>query len=201
MKNLSFENLKKDVESFILTENDSYVDSYSEFINYFKNIDWIEKHHLVIASHFVYGWMPTIIQLDTKKVDEVLEALNAVKAGHSVTENQLQIIKQCVNNSMVGTSKLLHFINPNLYAIWDSRIFRYITGKKYSYGIEKPKTYLEYLAALNEIAKHPNYRSLHFEIERNFKYELSPLRAIEVLMFETDRQRQWKNRNLIKIIE
>ena len=124
MKNLSFENLKKDVETFILTENDSYVDSYSEFINYFKNIDWIEKHNLVIASHFVYGWMPTIIQLDTKNVDEVLSALNAVKAGHSVTESQLEIIKKCINNSMVGTSKLLHFINPNLYAIWDSRIFR-----------------------------------------------------------------------------
>ena len=192
MKNLSFENLKKDVETLILTENDSYIDSYSEFINYFKNIDWIEKHHLVIASHFVYGWMSTIIQLDTKNIDEVLTALNGVKAGHSVTENQLEIIKQCVNNSMVGTSKLLHFINPELYAIWDSRIFRYLTGKKSSYGIDKPKAYLEYLVALKEIANHKDYRSLHFAIERNFKYEISPLRAIEILMFETDRERQRK---------
>ena len=194
MKNLSFENLKKDVETFILTENDSYVDSYSEFINYFKNLDWIEKHNLVIASHFVYGWMPTIIQLDTKNVDEVLSILNGVKAGHYATENQLEVIKQCVNNSMVGTSKLLHFINPNLYAIWDSRIFRYITGKKYSYGIEKPKAYMEYMEALNEIVNHPEYKSLHFEIERNFKYEISPLRAIEILMFETDRERQRKRK-------
>ena len=123
-----------------------------------------------------------------------MSALNAVKAGHSVTESQLEIIKQCVNNSMVGASKLLHFINPNLYAIWDSRIFRYITGKKYSYGIEKPKAYLEYMEALNEIATHPEYRSLHFEIERNFKYEISPLRAIEILMFETDRERQRKRK-------
>lgn len=194
MKNLSFENLKKDIETFIVTENNSYFDSYPEFINYFKNIDWIEKHNLVIASHFVYGWMPTMIQLDTKNLDEVLSALNAVKAGHTLTENQLEIIKKCVNNSMVGASKLLHFINPNLYAIWDSRIFRYITGKKYSYGIEKPKAYLEYLEALNKIANHPEYRRLHFEIERNFKYEISPLRAIEFLMFETDRNRQKKGK-------
>ena len=194
MKNLSFEQLKKDVETFILTENDSYVDSYSEFINYFKNLDWIEKHNLVIASHFVYGWMPTIIQLDTKNADEVLSILNGVRNGHSATESELEIIKQCVNNSMVGTSKLLHFINPNLYAIWDSRIFRYITGKKYSYGIDKPKAYMEYMEALNEIVNHPEYRSLHFEIERNFKYEISPLRAIEILMFETDRERQRKRK-------
>lgn len=195
MKNLSIENLKKDMESFILTENDSYIHSYSDFINYFQNIDWIEKHHLVIASHFVYGWMPTILKLDTKNVDEVLSALNGVKAGHPVSENQLEMIKQCVNNSMVGTSKLLHFINPNLYAIWDSRIFRYLTGKKYPYGIEKPKAYSEYLKALNKIAEHVDYRSLHFEIERNFEYEISPLRAIEILMFETDRERQRKSRS------
>jgi hypothetical protein len=195
MKNLSFENLEKDVETFILAENDSYIESYSEFINYFKNIDWIEKHHLVIASHFVYGWMPTIIQLDTKNIDEVLATLNGVKAGHYVTENQLEIIKQCVNNSMVGTSKLLHFINPELYAIWDSRIFRYLTGKKSSYGIDKPKAYLKYLEGMKEIANHKDYRSLHFAIERNFKYEISPMRAIEILMFETDRERQRKKNN------
>jgi hypothetical protein len=194
MKNLSFENLKKDVETFVPTDNDSYVDSYSEFINYFKNIDWIEKHHLVIASHFVYGWMPTILQLDTKKVDEVLSILNGVRAGHSASENELEVIKQCVNNSMVGTSKLLHFINPNLYAIWDSRIFRYMTGKKSTYGIEKPKAYIEYMKALNEIANHPEYRHLHFEIERNFNYEITPFRAIEALMFETDKERQRKRK-------
>lgn len=76
MKNLNFENLKNDVRTFILTENDSYIHSYSEFINYFKNIDWIEKHHLVIAIHFVYGWMPTIIQLNTKNLYEVLKELS-----------------------------------------------------------------------------------------------------------------------------
>ncbi|MEM0542127.1 hypothetical protein WFZ85_05840 [Flavobacterium sp. j3] len=112
MKNLSFENLKKDVETFILTENDSYIDSYIEFIGYFKNLDWIEKHNLIIASHFVYGWMPTIIQLDTKNVDEVLSILNGVKNGHSATESELEIIKQCVNNSIVGTSKLFTFYKP-----------------------------------------------------------------------------------------
>ena len=193
-KNLTFENLMRDADNFSVSDTDSYIEVYSEFLKYFESVNLIEKHHLFISSHFVYGWMPTMIQLDTKNLDEVLSALNAVKAGHTLTENQLEMIKKCVNNSMVGASKLLHFINPNLYAIWDSRIFRYITGKKYSYGIEKPKAYLEYLEALNKIANHPEYRRLHFEIERNFKYEISPLRAIEFLMFETDRNRQKKGK-------
>ena len=192
MKNLSLENLNVDVENFMLTENDSYIQTYSEFIKYFENIIHIEKHNLIIASHFVYGWMPTILHLDTKQIDQVLFYLNAAKAGHLLAENELEIIKNCVNNSMVGTSKLLHFINPKLYAIWDSRIFRYLTGNKYSYGIDKPKAYLKYLSALKEIAEHNDYRILHLKIERNFEYQISSMRAIEILMFETDRERHRK---------
>ena len=192
MKNFSWENLNSDVENFILTENDSYIDTYSEFINYFRNIDYIQKHHLVIASHFVYGWMPTIIQLDIKEIDKVLFLLNAAKAGHLLSAEEIAIVKNCINNSMVGTSKLLHFINPQVYAIWDSRIFRYLTGNKYPYGIDKPISYLNYLEKLNEISNRVDYRSLHFKIERNFQYELTPMRAIEILMFETDRSRTRK---------
>ena len=189
LQNLTFENIKADAENLTLAENDSYIQTYSEFIKYFKNINLIEKHHLFIASHFVYGWMPTIIQLNTTQIDKVLILLNKVKSGNLLVENELEIIKNCINNSLVGTSKLLHFINPSLYAIWDSRIFRYITKKKSSYGIDKPKAYLEYLTGLNNVANNIEYNNLHFKIESNFNYEITPMRAIEIVMFETDRSR------------
>ncbi|HRL70351.1 MAG TPA: hypothetical protein PLT79_01470, partial [Flavobacterium sp.] len=48
------------------------------------------------------------------------------------TSRLLEIVKKCINNSLVRISKLLHFINPSIYAIWVSRIFRYITRKKLS---------------------------------------------------------------------
>jgi predicted AAA+ superfamily ATPase len=194
MKNLSLENLSLDMESFSITEHDSYLNTYQEFITYFKNIECIEKHHLVIASHFVYGWMPTVIQLKTKELKEVLTTLNAVKAGQLISLAELERIKFCINNSMVGASKLLHFISPKVYAIWDSRIFRYLTGKKSQYGIEKPENYLEYLRRLNEIANKDEYKKLHAKIQDKFLYEISPLRAIELLMFETDRERQRKTK-------
>jgi hypothetical protein len=134
--------------------------------------------------------MPTVIQLNTKELKEVLISLNAVKAGDLISLGELERIKLCINNSMVGASKLLHFINPQVYAIWDSRIFRYLTGKKSQYGIEKPENYLEYLRRLNEIANKDEYQKLHDKIQGKFLYEISPLRAIELLMFETDRKRQ-----------
>ena len=65
-KNLNFETILKDAKKFTLTENDSYIQTYPEFINYFQKINAgdINEHNLIIASHFVYGWMPTIIQLN-----------------------------------------------------------------------------------------------------------------------------------------
>lgn len=191
LKNLNFEMIFKDAKKFIRTENDSYTQTYTELIKYFDKIKAgeINEHNFVIASHFVYGWMPTIIYLDLDQKDEVLFLLNAAKSGHILTVNELELLKKSINNSLVGLSKLLHFINPKDYAIWDSRIFRYLTEKKSSYGIDKPQLYLDYLNGLKNIAENKDYGSLHDLISQNFEYEIYPTRAIEITMFETDRNR------------
>ncbi len=190
MKNLNFERILKDAEKFSFTENNSYIQTYPEFIKYFENVDIIERHHLVIASHFVYGWMPTIIQLNLEEEDNVLLLLNSAKKGRILNKEELGILKKSINNSLVGLSKLLHFINPRDYAIWDSRIFRYLTEKKSSYGIDNPVLYIEYLNGLKNIAQNENYEKLHQLIARNFDYEITSNRAIEITMFETDRNRK-----------
>lgn len=190
-KNLSFENLMHDADNFYLPQKDSYIEVYPVFIEYFKSIPMIEKHHLFISSHFVYGWMPTIIHLDTDPslISQVLFYLNAAKSGHILNSEELEIVQSCINNSMVGLSKLLHFINPRNYAIWDSRIIKYLTGNKYQYGIDKPENYLVYLQKLTEIAQHNNYTDLHSMIEGQLKYKITPMRAIELLMFQSDRNK------------
>lgn len=190
MIHLNFETIHKDAESLVLAKNDSYIRTYPEFIKYFQKIDKIDEHHLNIASHFVYGWMPTIIHLDLGSLDKVLLLLNDVKSGRLLNEHELETLKKCINNSMVGTSKLLHFINPNDYAIWDSRIFRYVTKKKSSYGIDKPSTYLKYLGEIKKIKENINYDNLHSAISKNFNYTITPMRAIEIVMFEADKRQQ-----------
>ena len=174
MKNLNFETVLRDAEKFTLTENDSYIKTYPEFLKYFENISAgdLNEHNLVIASHFVYGWMPTILHLNFEKKGEVLKLLNAVKSGYLLNLEELETLKSAINNSLVGLSKLLHFINPRDYAIWDSRVFRYLTEKKSSYGINKPQLYLDYLNGIKKISKNKNYRKLHDLISRNFEYEI-----------------------------
>ena len=178
-----------------------YLFSYKYFINYFKNIDKkLDVESLVISSHFVYGWMPTIISLNTNKVkiDKILEILNGIKENKINLEKQdLTDLKTIINNSVVGTSKLLHFIAPENYAIWDSRIYNYIINdqnKKSSYGVNNELTYLNYNNTLREISLENNYLISEIELFRSefkkiYKYDISNLRSLELIMFITNKSK------------
>jgi len=186
-EDLTINRLLKDEEQFSVS-NRSYILSYPEFLKYFESIELIEKHHLIVSAHFVYGWMPTIINIDFTDIETVLSLLNRVRSGYELGIDDFLPLKTCVNNSMVGLSKLLHFINPSDYAIWDSNIYRYITGTYSLYKISQEKNYLKYLLRLKEISQHADYWSLHQLIQSHFEYAITPMRAIEVLMYESGRK-------------
>lgn len=101
----------------------------------------------MIGISFTYSWMPTILKsTKLENPEKIISISNEVKNGQRINEEQLVTLKSAFNNSPVGTSKLLHFINPKQYAIYDSRVFRFFDNEEpYNYKLEKPKTYLEYL--------------------------------------------------------
>ncbi|MCB0630420.1 MAG: hypothetical protein KDD15_11825 [Lewinella sp.] len=190
---LTIENLLIDVETFTIDKKNSYHQSYPEFIRYFKELDRIEKHHLIICTHFTYGWMPTVLKLDLTHFSEILEILNDARRGRELTANELDSLSKLINNSMVGVSKLLHFIQPNKYAIWDSRTFRYATGMEpHHYRLNKADNYLAYLEAIGNVGQDVRIQSLHAKIASFFGYQISKFRAIELLMFVTDIKRNTK---------
>ncbi|CAM4370232.1 hypothetical protein [Gillisia limnaea] len=184
MKELNLKLIKEELREFSV-DNNSYINTYSEFIKYFRQIETIEKHHLIISSHFVYGWMPTILSLNQENLPKVLELLNQAKKGYLLTAPELDILKNSINNSLVGLSKLLHFIRPEVYAIWDSRIFKFLTGKKSTYGIGKPTAYLNYIQDLKRITNQKEFDQLFQIIQESFDYRISKLRAIEIVMFQS----------------
>ena len=188
LKNLIFKNILFESLKFKSPNNNSYINTYPDFIAFFKNIDIISQHDLVISSHFVYGWMPTIINLKLDNIEKALVYLNDVKKGYILKVNQLELLKGCINNSLVGLSKLLHFINPVDYAIWDSRIYRYTTNKKSSYGIGNVNLYVDYLSRLNEIESHSDFYLINNKISASFSYSVTPKRIIELIMFEADKK-------------
>ncbi len=77
---------------------------------------------------FTYSWMPTIPKVDKGKIkdpESLLQNLKELKAG---SEAKLEIILNelvpVINNSIVGTSKVLHFIAPGIIPIIDSRVVK-----------------------------------------------------------------------------
>ncbi|SDR71362.1 hypothetical protein SAMN04488552_0657 [Christiangramia echinicola] len=161
------------------------MNSYQEFIQYFDEIDTIEKHHLIISSHFVYGWMPRILRLKLNNLEEVLQILNKAKTIQILKSKELEKLRISIDNSLVGTSKLLHFINPEIYPIWDSKIFKYWSGNKTTYGIQKPENYLEFTNQVTETIQHKDFGKIHNKINELLKYDVSSVRALELLIFQS----------------
>jgi hypothetical protein len=188
--NISLEHFIRDGENTTISSKSDYV-SYREFLKYFDAIKKINRHNLIIGIHFTYGWMPTIFDFRSDNFDSAVHILNRVKSGKElISPDDLILLKGLFNNSLVGTSKLLHFINPCKYAIWDSRVFRYLTNK-YNYNqIENPANYLSYLTFCFELIISEEFDTLKKLIESRVGYLMTPLRIVDIIMYENGKKLQ-----------
>jgi hypothetical protein len=165
-------------------EGNSFFTSYPEFLRYFDDIQNIERHNLIIGINFTYGWMPTIFDFRSDKFDAALTVLSRAKKGEQVSKEELETLKGLFNNSLVGTSKLLHFVSPNNFAIWDSRVYRYLTGEEPNeHRIGNCESYLKYLKFCNELTADSRFNNLRTTIEGQVEYPMTPLRLVELGMF------------------
>ena len=166
--------------------DENYLLSYPYFLNYFQNLESINLENLVIGISFTYSWMPTILKaLNLKNTEEVLFILNEVKKGKLIDEQQLTTLKTTFNNSLVGTSKLLHFINPKQYAIWDSRVFRFLNDvEPHKYRLEKPRAYIEYLKLIEELKNEEPFTTFFELMKQKVGYDITEYRAVELAFFK-----------------
>ncbi|NQZ88487.1 MAG: hypothetical protein HRT54_13020 [Colwellia sp.] len=170
-----------------ISQNGSYVKAYPHMLSYCQGKTSFDESDFVILSHMVYGWMPTIIALDKNVESACLKTgaalLTKAKKDGVLSEQELKALKLLVNNSIVGVSKLLHFVNPTKFPIWDSRIYQFCYRKKSYSQANNIKKYLQYIELLNELIK-KNVKSEFFEnINLKLGYKVSKLRAIELVMF------------------
>ena len=177
----TFLQLTNIANNFKSTE-ENYLLSYPYFLNYFQNLESINLENLVIGISFTYSWMPTILKaLNLKNTEEVLFILNEVKKGKLIDEQQLTTLKTTFNNSLVGTSKLLHFINPKQYAIWDSRVFRFLNDvEPHKYRLEKPRAYIEYLNLIEELKNEKAFTAFFELMKQKVGYDITEYRALEL---------------------
>jgi len=150
-------------------------------------LDWIEA---VALLHMVYGWMPTMLRRTDLESPEdrvkLVRLLNEVKAGHLLSSNELAHVMRFANRSIVGASKLLHILNPNDYAIWDSRVadvFLWEGATRATFA--RIERYEEYLSSLRQWAINPCVTKKCELIRRSNKKlaGTSNLRLIELVLF------------------
>lgn len=179
--------VSKVLERAIFLENDntqnSYNKSYCHFVKYFKDKQRLTEHDLVIAANFTYGWMPTILEFKSDDFDLAVSVINKAKHSERISDEDLLILKKLMNNSIVGVSKMLHFINPNVYAIWDSRVCNFLTGKAHAYKVQKSGLFWAYLDLCQKVAAAPEFEFIHRNHQEKVGYDITPMRTVEQIMF------------------
>jgi len=182
-QNIPLDKFFKDGYNFEIKRQSDYL-SYPEFLKYFNDLKTINRHNLTIGINFTYGWMPTIFDFRSDNFEEALDILNEAKKGKKLTVDNLILLKGLLNNSLVGTTKLLHFINPDNFAIWDSRVYRYLTSKEpHDNRIGNSNFYIDYLAFCNYLTKQTEFNSLQESIEKKVGYSMTAFRVAELVMF------------------
>jgi len=184
----TLEQIVKATDQIADNNNDSYLLSYREILDYFNNINVITYHNFIISVNFAYGWMPRILKLHRPidGFDQTISILNNVKNNNNIiNEPDLNYLKNIINNSLVGTSKLLHFINPETYAIWDKKVFNFIHNSFNYNKLQKSRNYISYLQNCNEVANNVRFANIHLRINQKIGYEVTKYRAIEWVMYMT----------------
>lgn len=163
----------------------TYLISYPYLVNYFEKANSIHPSELIIGNAIVYGLMPTTMNLKRGYFEDLLDPLNQLKEnGSRLSVENFSKLKKLVNNSVTGTSKLLHFINPKIYPIWDSRINRFITGSKSS--TNTISRYEEYLSNFDELNQDKRFGIITSSLSKKIDYEISNSRAFEMILYLSD---------------
>jgi len=156
--------------------------SYKEFLEFFASKEELTPHDLVIGAYFTYGWMPRILEL--RGDIDVVTAIANKSRREGISKVEFSQLAEAINGSVVGASKLLHFINPKEYAIWDSRVYRYLHQEvPHQYRLEAPNAYWKYLAFLNVLAEDSRFKAFRVKVVSAIGYPVTDKRACELLMF------------------
>ena len=201
---LSADDLLKRVEAachhLAVPAGDSYLRSYPLLLAHVAEMTDsapLDEGALVAVAHLAYGWMPTVLHLDFDALPTALQRVEEARQGKVLTGPDLQQIAAAVNHSVVGASKVLHFVNPTLYPIWDRRVYRFChpspTGAPavvHDYQVNNATAYFDYAEVCRRAVQLPAFERIHRAVRQQFQpypayanRPVEPLRALEFVMF------------------
>jgi hypothetical protein len=162
-----------------------YSESYKDFVNYFKDKKTLERKDIVFGIAMAYSWMPKIPQ--TCEIIEIIDLVNDLRINFD--KKAFVELKGKINNSTVGTSKLLHFIAPDKYPIWDKKVCTvfYPDDNCTDYFTNQPFRYFRYIEWCNALINNKDqtkYEEKRKEVEKYIKEGYSKLKIIDLYMWK-----------------
>lgn len=160
------------------TTSGTYRYTYDRYVQYFqeRREQNLTEQDLFVGFAFAYSWMSSIKQLDTtsETVNAAVMALNtlhtSVPADLGETGYKTAIDPQAAERtvvlmepvryflgSVIATSRLAHFVNPDVFPIWDAVIHRYCRPQDAPGGGDSLRTYVEYAQRVHQTVNHPDF--------------------------------------------
>jgi hypothetical protein len=154
--------------------------SYKLFLNFFQKK--LSDDSIVQGAYMVYGWMPTMLRLKDSPQHIVDLAYSVRKKG--ATPEMISSCAKALNNSLVGTTKLMHFLSPEDYPIWDSRVYRALYSKTpHIYRVESVTAYINYVAWCKQFVQLPGFSKLQERFVAEAGYPVTSIRVAEAVLY------------------
>ena len=83
---------------------------------------------------------------------------------------------------------MLHFVNPELYPIWDSKICAYLIGKRHAYVVNDVTNYILYLEHCQALIQDARFEETHRVVKEQLGYPVSACRTVELILFAAANQ-------------
>ena len=136
---------------------------------------------LSAIAHMAYGWMPTILKKFSDSQPVIVGPATKCRSFQEASALIQSLDDSPINNSWVGLSKVLHFINSEFFPIWDSRV-----AKQFSLKIDqvnKKNHFLDYLSFIAKLIENDAVKKVKKAFVKKAGYQVSDVRACEFILF------------------
>ncbi|MBE7172693.1 MAG: hypothetical protein INR73_19095 [Williamsia sp.] len=188
MKEIKIQEIINQFSRIQIDKADKYIVTYPVFIDFFRQTSAYTVEDLLTGIAFVYSWMPRILTIKSEALPKLSEYCNQFKNQYQA-EIETPLFAQAVEaleGSIVATSKLLHFIFPDQFPIYDSHIYKYCWDKEksYHYQVKNPLNYHSYREMCLKTTAGEEIHDLQKMVTDRLGYQVSKLRALEFSMFQ-----------------
>ncbi len=131
-----FKEIESKANSIDVSKKKQEWDSYDHYVEFFSKKTELNGDTLLLAMAVAYSWMPTMLSIYIDKYESMnqyavdIKKLLKIKSYNQLAKNKAEVIQTIekisaiVNNSVVGTSKVLHFFSGGDIPIIDSRVIK-----------------------------------------------------------------------------